>query len=172
MSDLPERANVSMMARKLGMSRTRLYQLIGNTFPSPSLDPDGRPYFTKEQQKQILEIYQSNVGLDGKSMFFRPRVKKTFKPKATKTKGKICVFTEAVLSENDRLRKALRDLVDRCDGPEGVRADGSNISTLDAHGALGDLSPMLDEIVSEEEAKRHIASRNAVIEAVLADFFE
>ena len=33
---------------------------------------------------------------------------------------------------------ALRDLVDRCDGPEGVRADGTNIDTLRAHAALGD----------------------------------
>ena len=33
---------------------------------------------------------------------------------------------------------ALRELVDRCDGPEGVRGDGSNIDTRGAHAALGD----------------------------------
>lgn len=31
---------------------------------------------------------------------------------------------------------ALRDLVARCDGDEGVRADGSNIQTMRAHAAI------------------------------------
>lgn len=35
------------------------------------------------------------------------------------------------------VRKALADLVLRCDGEEGVREDGSNIDTLGAHAALG-----------------------------------
>lgn len=39
----------------------------------------------------------------------------------------------------DRLEAALRRLVERCDGAEGVLADGSNIDTIDAHAALGDL---------------------------------
>lgn len=43
------------------------------------------------------------------------------------------------VAEIDRLRAALRALVDRCDGPEGVRADGSNIDTRSAHAALGDM---------------------------------
>jgi len=34
------------------------------------------------------------------------------------------------------LLEALRDLVARCDGSEGVRADGSNIETLAAHLAI------------------------------------
>jgi hypothetical protein len=37
----------------------------------------------------------------------------------------------------ETMRHALADLVRRCDGPEGVRADGSNIDTLAAHAALG-----------------------------------
>lgn len=40
---------------------------------------------------------------------------------------------------NGDLVLALRNLVTRCDGAEGVRADGSNICTLEAHAALGDL---------------------------------
>lgn len=36
------------------------------------------------------------------------------------------------------LFNALEDLTLRCDGAEGVRADGSNICTLAAHAALGD----------------------------------
>lgn len=43
--------------------------------------------------------------------------------------------------EVDPLRKALEDLVARCDGKEGVMANGANIDTLAAHVALGNLSP-------------------------------
>ncbi len=38
------------------------------------------------------------------------------------------------------LAAALRALVDRCDGAEGVRADGSNIDTCAAHAVLGDFA--------------------------------
>ena len=37
------------------------------------------------------------------------------------------------------LLKALRELVLRCDGAEGVRADGSNIQTMRAHALLREL---------------------------------
>jgi len=40
---------------------------------------------------------------------------------------------------------ALRDLVTRCDGPEGMRPDGSNIDTLGAHAALGDLRDLIED---------------------------
>lgn len=70
-------------------------------------------------------------------------------------------------TENDRLRKALRDLVDRCDGEEGVRADGSNISTFDAHVALGDIVPLLDEVIPVDEIKHRIAIQNTVINELM-----
>ena len=34
------------------------------------------------------------------------------------------------------LLAALKELVERCDGPEGVRPDGSNIQTIRAHAAI------------------------------------
>lgn len=40
-------------------------------------------------------------------------------------------------SSDGDLRKALQNLVIRCDGAEGVREDGSNIDTMEAHAALG-----------------------------------
>ena len=43
---------------------------------------------------------------------------------------------EGLCSVNADLLEALRDLVARCDGSEGVRADGSNIDTLAAHIAI------------------------------------
>lgn len=48
-------------------------------------------------------------------------------------------------TEAAKLRNALVDLVLRCDGDEGVRADGSNIDTLSAHAALGWLKEEPDE---------------------------
>ena len=47
---------------------------------------------------------------------------------------------EGLSDDCRRLAAALESLVARCDGAEGVRADGSNIDTLDAHAALGDLA--------------------------------
>lgn len=38
-----------------------------------------------------------------------------------------------------QLVEALRELAYRCDGEEGVRADGSNIQTMRAHGLLREL---------------------------------
>ena len=36
-----------------------------------------------------------------------------------------------------KMREVLEDLTLRCDGAEGIRADGSNIQTIKAHAALG-----------------------------------
>ena len=38
--------------------------------------------------------------------------------------------------QNRELTAALEELVRRCDGDEGVRADGSNIQTMRAHAIL------------------------------------
>ena len=43
------------------------------------------------------------------------------------------------VNAHDDLVAALRDLTLRCDGEQGVRADGTNIDTLRAHAILGDL---------------------------------
>lgn len=51
-----------------------------------------------------------------------------------------------IRKENEILRKVLRDLVDRCDGIEGVQGDGSNMNTYDAHAALGDFDDDYDDI--------------------------
>lgn len=70
----PERLNPAGMARLLGMSRQRLYQLMDQgIFPKPSRDAQGRPFFSREQQDQITAAYNSNCGINGTSCFFRPR---------------------------------------------------------------------------------------------------
>jgi len=46
-------------------------------------------------------------------------------------------FVLVAADERERvLLEALHELVKRCDGEEGVRADGSNIQTIAAHAAL------------------------------------
>lgn len=55
-------------------------------------------------------------------------------------KAAISNVTDALFIVNgareERLVKALADLVTRCDGEDGVRPDGSNIDTLAAHAVL------------------------------------
>jgi len=88
MSDhaLPERINPAGMARLLNMSRARLYQLMTEgIFPTVSRDAEGRPFFSQQQQAQILEIYRTNVGANGKSIFFRPKETRAAPPSRKKT---------------------------------------------------------------------------------------
>lgn len=47
------------------------------------------------------------------------------------------------LADFERVNDALDRLVTRCDGAEGVRADGSNIDTLEAHAALLNLKEQM-----------------------------
>lgn len=83
--DLPERMNPAGMARLLNMSRARLYQLMQEgIFPTASRDTQDRPFFTRDQQVQMLTVYRTNVGINGRSIFFRPKATRTPPPKRTK----------------------------------------------------------------------------------------
>lgn len=65
---------VAEMARMAGLSRARMYQLMGTAFPMPSRDEAGRPYFDEDQQRTILEVRRRNCGVDGKPiLFYAPR---------------------------------------------------------------------------------------------------
>jgi hypothetical protein len=83
--DLPERINPAGMARMLQMSSARLYQLMKEgIFPTASRDSQDRPFFTRDQQVQMLTVYKTNVGINGRSIFFRPKATRTPPPKRTK----------------------------------------------------------------------------------------
>ena len=63
--------SVSEMARMVGLSRARFYQLLGTAFPMPVYDPvTRRPFFTEEQQRACLEVRRRNCGIDGKPILF------------------------------------------------------------------------------------------------------
>lgn len=62
---------VAEMARMVGLSRARFYQLQGTAFPLPVYDiGTKRPVYTEEQQRICLEVRRRNCGIDGKSVLF------------------------------------------------------------------------------------------------------
>lgn len=65
---------IAEMARMVGLSRSRFYQLIGKAFPLPCRDEAGKPFYAEEQQRVILAVRNRNCGVDGKPiMFYFPR---------------------------------------------------------------------------------------------------
>lgn len=64
--------SVSEMARMVGLSRARFYQLQkAGIFPQPERDEEtGRPFYTEELQKVCLEVRKRNSGVNGQSILF------------------------------------------------------------------------------------------------------
>ena len=87
---------VSEMARMVGLSRARFYQLQkAGIFPPPERDAEtGRPFYTEALQKVCLEVRRRNCGANGEPILFyarrvplpppalKPRKQKTTAPKA------------------------------------------------------------------------------------------
>jgi hypothetical protein len=67
--------SVAEMARMVGLSRARFYQLVvGGTFPSPVYDVKSRrPYYTEELQAICLDVRRRNFGIDQKPILFYTR---------------------------------------------------------------------------------------------------
>lgn len=87
--------SVAEMARLVGLSRARFYQLMNEgVFPPPIYDvATRRPFFTTEMQQVCLEVRKKNCGMNGRPiLFYCPRhplgqpsrpVKKKLVPKPT-----------------------------------------------------------------------------------------
>jgi len=81
---------VSEMARMVGLSRARFYQLQkAGVFPPPKRDPEtGRPFYTEGLQAVCLEVRRRNCGANGKPILFYarrvPLSQRTPKPKKVK----------------------------------------------------------------------------------------
>ena len=75
--DIVTKAAVSVteMARMVGLSRARFYQLVKKgTFPAADQDTaSNRPCYFEEKQRQILEARRRNCGVDGKPLLFYSR---------------------------------------------------------------------------------------------------
>jgi hypothetical protein len=78
---------VAEMARMVGLSRARFYQLLGTTFPFPVYDVSTRrPIFVEEQQRVCLEVRRRNCGIDGKPILFYARRGGSLPPDKSRTK--------------------------------------------------------------------------------------
>jgi hypothetical protein len=66
--------SVTEMARMVGLSRARFYQLQGTKLPMPVYDvATRRPVYTEELQLICLEVRRRNCGIDGKPILFYAR---------------------------------------------------------------------------------------------------
>jgi hypothetical protein len=85
-----EKAAVSVteMARMVGLSRARFYQLQkAGIFPLPERRPEtGRPYYTEELQRACLEVRRRNCGIDGTPILFYARRVPVSKPRKAKAR--------------------------------------------------------------------------------------
>lgn len=64
--------SVAEMARMVGLSRARFYQLVGEgIFPSPLYDVHTRrPFFNEEMQAVCVDVRKRNCGVNGKAILF------------------------------------------------------------------------------------------------------
>jgi hypothetical protein len=67
--------SVTEMARAVGLSRARFYQLVRRgTFPPPDKEPvTGRPCYFEDGQRRCLEVRRRNCGINGKPILFYSR---------------------------------------------------------------------------------------------------
>ncbi len=67
-----EVVSISEMARMLGFSRARFYQLMNEgVLPKPTKKAESsRPFFTREQQEQCIEVRRTNRGVNGQAILF------------------------------------------------------------------------------------------------------
>lgn len=77
--------SISEMARMVGLSKTRFYQLIkSGAFPAPERDPDtNKPFYGADGQRAILGVRQRNCGVNGKPVLFYSRRRDVGSPRVT-----------------------------------------------------------------------------------------
>lgn len=67
--------SVTEMARMVGLSRARFYQLKAEgIFPEPKQDETaGRPVYDQDLQRQCLQVRRTNCGINGQPIVFYSR---------------------------------------------------------------------------------------------------
>ena len=67
--------SVADMARMVGLSRARFYELMGSgVFPRPVRQAEtGRPFYSEDQQKAVLDVRRRNCGINGQAVLFYAR---------------------------------------------------------------------------------------------------
>jgi len=124
---------IAEMARTLGLSRARFYQLKGKAFPLPLYHPKtNRPYYPEELQRVCLEVRRKNCGIDGKPILFY-------------AKG------SAPLVRRPRKHDEPSDLI------QGLKALGLNpVTSKNVHAALKELFPKGTASMDQGEVLRAV----------------
>jgi hypothetical protein len=138
--DVPTKTVVTVaeMARMVGLSRARFYQLIGSCFPWPLYGVSTkRPFYDENLQRMCLDVRRRNCGIDGKPILFYARRPMTMTPSG----------------RTNRPRKVSKhaDLI------EGLRGLGLGaITEQQVEAALKNLYPNGTNGVSDTEVLRRI----------------
>lgn len=137
--------SVTEMARMVGLSRARFYQLVKRgTFPTADQDPlTKRPCYGEDKQRQILEARRRNCGVDGQPILFYSRrndfgQKKSPRPTVEKMKSVV---------------KKYADLID------GLEQLGLTATTAQVEPLLKDLFPTGTDGVAPGEVIRAVFLR-------------
>jgi hypothetical protein len=100
--------SVAEMARMVGLSRARFYQLIGTAFPHPVYCVSTRrPFYDELAQTTCLEVRRRNCGIDGRPIMFYARRLPTAPPSSRPRKLPV---TRPKLDGHADLIEALRGL--------------------------------------------------------------
>ena len=144
--DIPAYVNVSTMGKLLGLSRSRLYQLInqGVLLQPVYLISNRRPVYTREMAVRNLEVKHSNVGINGEIVMFYSARTSTTSPKAQKTTKKVAEQPTASPNNYADILEALESL-----GMEGISS-----SQIDS--AIQECFPDGVENVTEDDILREV----------------
>ncbi len=135
--------SVTEMARMVGLSRARFYQLVKRgTFPPADQESlSNRPCYMEEKQRQILDARRRNCGVDGKPILFYSRridvgqKRTTARPTTSKVKDIVNKYSDLidglaalnVTTTGTQLEPLIKDLFP--DGIDGV-SPGEVIRTV------------------------------------------
>ena len=146
---------VAEMARMVGLSRARFYQLMGTAFPNPSRDEEtGRPFYNEEQQRVCLEVRRRNCGVDAKPILFYSRrggeqspTKKRKTTNKPKPNAKHAAIVDAIKAlglaavTGDQVGAAITSLfpngIQEVDPPEVIRSVFVHIQRQDSSDNVG-----------------------------------
>ena len=127
--------SVAEMARMVGLSRARFYQLLGSAFPWPVYCIQSRrPHYDEEAQQVILDVRKRNCGIDGKPILFYAR----HAPKAAPKKRPVHV---------QKLNASVLD---------GLKSLGLVVNSSQAEAAIKSLFPRGVEHVDQGEVIRNV----------------
>jgi hypothetical protein len=139
---LKKAVSVTEMAKMVGLSRARFYQLMTTgVFPKPLRDPTkNRPFFDEELQRICLEVRRRNCGINGQPVLFY-----------TQRQSVVPVSPKVGRGSQPRKREQHADLID------GLKGLGlTTVTAAQVGAALRELYPNGAKGVSEAQVIRAV----------------